>query len=1556
MKRIPFWATLVLLLCSIARAGEPRSFASPLPEQPLSRLFASGGPDVFGYTWDDTVPFAWVDVRAAGTSAPVLGDDATSGAIALGFPFRWYERQYDECFISTNGVVTFGQPDLAFQNTALPSVLAPGDMISPFWDDLCVSCSDQNHGAIYYQVGGSQPNRFFAVQWWEVSSQDGKGLYNFELVLRENGDVLFQYGSLAGDLTSCTVGIQNSSGRDGLQLLYDQAGLIQGKAVLFRRPVKTVRGLLYPETQGQLAVPGQTLTYTLRFQNQSDLIMDTLQASTVPSGRAALYQSNGITPLADTDGDGLADTGPLNPGQALTLTIRSQVPVTATIGYWQLITVIMTSTADPAVIRTADLYASVPPAFVQAWAEGWDPYGALDGEAWADFFQPVGVTAAQLTWDHQEQSAPVIIATDQGWVAAWSRRYLNQRGTSASEIAFASISPSGSGATVAKVTDHSRNSISTLDISPTLATAANGNVAVVWSRQYPQGSAGCAAENIYYAVRSSSGAAVRLPDWLAGTGQAYCPDDPASGTSRHLAPTVAATANNQFLIVWQRDRVDSGRFQDLYHAVIDTSGNLVKSPAPLITDTLAASEYGLFHPRLVSLPTGPLLLLWEQPPDIYYAVLDSSLQWVTLPTSLTKGVGVANTGIAAAPLTDGSVLVSWIRDHQVAFALLNPVVGIAPPAVLLRTPSGGQPENISAIATEQGQVILTWSNQQGTDLRYALIASNGTVVTPAMPFLRTRGDWLTANSQAQAIALAWHSYIAPVPTPTPADLVPRVVLAEWFSAVQLPWVSGAENALARLADEQGFAQIAPLQYFAPTDPIGNDDADYRAYFYRDSYWLPLIFFDGGDPGSTVYTRPQDERAYQHFRGIIEYERAQQSPLRISLTAVITKHPETNQDLIAWETSIEAVTETIPSSLKLRCFVYEDPVTYTLGGDQKQAHYVMRALALQQSITITNREAQAFAGTVAVQQGWRLPNLGLIALVQNDASRQVLQSVAHHILARPTPTPTPAGPVLTMMLQQSTNGYTGAADTYLSVNETGVHGLSQRLAVKGDGRYVALLRFELPEALLGRVVYRATLRLHRQESVEMSCLVAAHRMLRSWNATEATWYNASSGQAWTRQGASGTGDFDTRKLDETQLSYQSAWYGWDVTSAVQEWVMTPSQNYGLALRTDISSAPIYYLDSAEASVTTNHPILEIEYSDVLAPPTATPTGTPTVTPTRPTPTATPTRTASPTSSPTQTPTATPTGPTPTPTATVPPLILQQGLQLYAGVSDAYITADYPDMQYSTSPLAVKGDGACVGLIRFELPAWLAQRTIVQASLEMRTIYRSSVLPCSVGVFRMRRPWIDTEVTWLRAAVDHPWTQSGARSVADADPTPLAQQQLSSDSDTYLFSITGAVQDWAARPQDNLGLLIKNTTSASVTYRFASSEHTAQGYRPRLVILHAPAASTLTPTSTSTPTWTRTVTPTPTATISSIRTATPTSLATMTAVPTPTSTTGATATIATSTTTVTVSPTLTSTATLTGATSTPGPERWTMFLPETLRRYRLEWWYPAQFRILGRRAVD
>ena len=164
------------------------------PAAPQSRtlnqftLLSTGGPDDFGYTYDDTVPFDWVSASILIPS--ISGDKSSVIGFDIGFNFPFYGSEYSELMFTTNGLVAFdpkGPTCCYWGGVNIPDPAHPNNLIAPFWDDLVVGV--YNPGGIYYDIGGVQPNRYLFFQCPNVTTYYGSDPFSFQVVLYENGDI-----------------------------------------------------------------------------------------------------------------------------------------------------------------------------------------------------------------------------------------------------------------------------------------------------------------------------------------------------------------------------------------------------------------------------------------------------------------------------------------------------------------------------------------------------------------------------------------------------------------------------------------------------------------------------------------------------------------------------------------------------------------------------------------------------------------------------------------------------------------------------------------------------------------------------------------------------------------------------------------------------------------------------------------------------------------------------------------------------------------------------------------------------------------------------------------------------------------------------------------------------------------------------------------------------------------------------------------------------------------------------------------------------------------------
>ncbi len=209
--------------------SEPEPYFAPLEK-------GAGGPDEYGYRWTDSDEpagpgFNWIDISGIGTEV-ALGDDDSDGPFPIGFSFPFYEDFYDEIYIGSNGILTFGSGSNSRANQPIPTATIPNNLIAMWWDDL-----DPRHGGnIWYYFDADQQR--FIVTFSEIRNYQypsGTGSLTFQAVLYPDGKIFLQYSVMdpgEDNLENATVGIEDPTGTDGLQICYNQAYMRDSLAIM----------------------------------------------------------------------------------------------------------------------------------------------------------------------------------------------------------------------------------------------------------------------------------------------------------------------------------------------------------------------------------------------------------------------------------------------------------------------------------------------------------------------------------------------------------------------------------------------------------------------------------------------------------------------------------------------------------------------------------------------------------------------------------------------------------------------------------------------------------------------------------------------------------------------------------------------------------------------------------------------------------------------------------------------------------------------------------------------------------------------------------------------------------------------------------------------------------------------------------------------------------------------------------------------------------------------------------------------------------------------------
>ena len=328
-----------------------------------------GAADDYGYKWVDsnpgtsTVAFDWVEISTTGTDTYAQGDDSYGGPLDIGFDFEFYGNTYSQFYVTTNGYLSFSGGSSYYSNGVIPSTSGPNDFIAAYWDDLCVDYSGYNSGTIFYETVGVSPNQQLVVEFHEISHLSYYDLMTFEILLNETGEIWMQYHTMSGMTGgSATVGIENADGTIGLEYSYGENRLSDGLAIRF-----SMTEVGFGPGQDGLGDAGDWVDYAVTVTNRQD-IADTFDISnTSDLGWTIEVLDVLLSPLGDSNGDLLPDTGAVPAQSTFDLVVRVHIPL---IPAERLETSVLSATsyADPSnnasvTLSTAAIGATLTPPY-----------------------------------------------------------------------------------------------------------------------------------------------------------------------------------------------------------------------------------------------------------------------------------------------------------------------------------------------------------------------------------------------------------------------------------------------------------------------------------------------------------------------------------------------------------------------------------------------------------------------------------------------------------------------------------------------------------------------------------------------------------------------------------------------------------------------------------------------------------------------------------------------------------------------------------------------------------------------------------------------------------------------------------------------------------------------------------------------------------------------------------------------------------------------------------------------------------------------------------------
>ena len=206
----------------------------------ISPFSNQGGNDVFGNIWTDSnsnddFDYNWIDISENGELYSFANNDQAGSSVSIGFDFEFYGQIYNSLIINPNGWIGFGEDNDGWDNISIPSSSAPRSAIFALWDDLNPvndNCNAYCSGNVYFSGNDQRFVVWFnqVAHWW---TNFENSYYDFQVILYPNGGIDINYKSLTGS-HDATIGMQNASGTDGIQVSFGSGFANDNKSLMIR--------------------------------------------------------------------------------------------------------------------------------------------------------------------------------------------------------------------------------------------------------------------------------------------------------------------------------------------------------------------------------------------------------------------------------------------------------------------------------------------------------------------------------------------------------------------------------------------------------------------------------------------------------------------------------------------------------------------------------------------------------------------------------------------------------------------------------------------------------------------------------------------------------------------------------------------------------------------------------------------------------------------------------------------------------------------------------------------------------------------------------------------------------------------------------------------------------------------------------------------------------------------------------------------------------------------------------------------------------------------------
>ena len=217
--------------------------------------------------------------------------------------------------------------------------------------------------------------------------------------------------------------------------------------------------------------------------------------------------------------------------------------------------------------------------------------------------------------------------------------------------------------------------------------------------------------------------------------------------------------------------------------------------------------------------------------------------------------------------------------------------------------------------------------------------------------------------------------------------VPRAVLGELFTATWCGYCPASDNAFHNFINNASYFpdRFTAIEWHPTTqgDVYGTAETDAVISWYGvDAF--PTAKFDGILSYRGGSSDDNDPAIYAAYKTYID-SRPANSPIKLELNAYLVNGAITYAGVNV--TAVDSVASY--NSLKVKAVVVEDLQLVHNNGNLR---WTARDVLFSQDLSISQGDTKSFSGTGSLGGSWNTARLGIVAYVQNQNSKEVVQSI------------------------------------------------------------------------------------------------------------------------------------------------------------------------------------------------------------------------------------------------------------------------------------------------------------------------------------------------------------------------------------------------------------------------------------------------------------------------------------------------------------------------------------------------------------------------------------